>query len=137
MPIFISYSFKDKDVYQNVVSVLQDEGFECWDTEQMKLATSLSNQLRQAIRKCDVCIFIATKNSTESAWCAAETGAFWGARKKVYVLQADPIPEKDELPPPFREDLRAIDIHEIIKDIRKSGIVIPDYKPAVLFFFSS
>ncbi len=61
--------------------------------------------LRQAVEKCDACIFIAMHRALESSWCGAELGAFWKARKPVVVYLADSSLQEEDLPPIVQGDV--------------------------------
>lgn len=89
MNIFVSHSRQDEAIYSNFCLVLDGSGVKRWDQESLAVGRSLSDQLREAIRICDACVFLATKRSVESKWCMAELGAFWGAGKNVIIFLAD------------------------------------------------
>src|SRR5215510_9580235 len=72
---------------------------------EIKPGASLREQLRAAVERCDVCIFVATRDSIESSWCGAELGAFWGAGKPVIVYLAEASLAEDELPPIVQGDV--------------------------------
>lgn len=120
MPIFISYSDKDTAAYSSLCFVLESEKLEYWNTKTMKAGVSLKDQLRMAINKCDVCIFIATRSSVNSKWCLAETGAFWGAGKRIILYVANPDIDKKEMPPLFEGDLWICDVREVIRQAREA-----------------
>jgi hypothetical protein len=84
----------------------------------MSRGESLADQLRDAIRKCEVCVFIATRRSIESAWCLAELGAFWGAGKRVLVFMGEPDLSDSILPPQFKGDLKVNTAQELIDAIK-------------------
>lgn len=79
MGVFISHSQKDEAAYSGFCLALDGKHIDRWDPESMAIGQSLADQLREAIRICDTCVFLATKRSVESKWCMAELGAFWGA----------------------------------------------------------
>ncbi|HKH50135.1 MAG TPA: toll/interleukin-1 receptor domain-containing protein [Thermoanaerobaculia bacterium] len=115
MPAFISHSFKDEAVYSAVCLAVDAAGIKRWDPAMMSPGESLADQLRNAIRECEVCAFIATRRSIESPWCLAELGAFWGADKKVLLFMADPDLADSMLPPQFKGNLRVSTAQELIK----------------------
>ena len=88
-----------------------------WDGR-LKAGASLKEQLRKAITKCDVCIFIATKNSVVSQWCLCEVGAFWGAGKRI-ILYAAHHDIENELPPLFKGDFWTDDAREVINQVKE------------------
>jgi len=76
---FISRSFANEPEFENVADYLNRFGVPYWKPTEIKSGASLRAQLRQAVKACSVCIFVATHRSVESSWCGAELGAFWGA----------------------------------------------------------
>ncbi len=84
----------------------------------MRGGESLRDQLREAIETCDVCIFLATKQSTPSSWCSAELGAFWGARKKVIVYIADATLSDKDLPEQFKGDIWHRKIRDLVAEVK-------------------
>ena len=120
MSIFISYSKKDEAIYSTITLALDGAGVQRWDVESLKAGDSLAEQLRSAIEKCEVCVFLATKSSIKSQWCLAEIGAFWGAGKKVIVYMADSGLNESHLPPQFQGNLRARNGQELLKAIREA-----------------
>jgi DNA-binding MarR family transcriptional regulator len=116
--IFISYSQKDQAQYSSLCVALEHERLPYWKTETMQTGDSLKRQLVEAIRRCDVCIFIATRTSVESKWCLAETGAFWGAGKRIVLFKADSAIDARKMPPLFEGDLWTNDVRTVINQAR-------------------
>jgi CheY-like chemotaxis protein len=98
MTAFISHSFENKPEFENVTDALQLKGIEFWNPAEIRPGASLREQLRAAVDRCKLCIFIATRRSIESSWCGAELGAFWGASKPIIVYLAEASLKDDELP---------------------------------------
>lgn len=123
--VFISHSHKDEASYSSLCLALDRLGVSRWDVSKLTLGRSLSDGLREAINECEICIFLATKRSIKSSWCLAELGAFWGARKKVIIYQAEPDIEKSEIPPQFQGDLWTSDAKKLLNalDFTDSGSV--------------
>lgn len=105
MTAFISHSFQNKPEFENIVDALEQREVPYWNPAEIKPGASLREQLRAAVERCDVCIFVATRHSIESSWCGAELGAFWGAGKPVIVYLAEPSLADDELPPIVQGDV--------------------------------
>ena len=118
MPVFISHSQNDAPLYSTICYAFDAIGLPRWDVLTMSVGLSLPDQLQQAIKRCDACVFIATKRSVESTWCMAEMGAFWGVGKTVAIFMADSEVNKDDLPPQFAENLRTSNIAQIIKTVK-------------------
>jgi hypothetical protein len=102
MAVFISHSFSDKDQFDNIADALKEAGIPYWDPGAMKPGATLSEQLHEAIKRSELCIFVATHSSVESAWCGAELGAFWGAGRRVIIYIADSSLKNDQLPRQFQ-----------------------------------
>ncbi|MEZ5935727.1 MAG: TIR domain-containing protein [Alphaproteobacteria bacterium] len=105
MQAFISHSFENKPEFENIGDALDQRSIPYWNPSEMKAASSLRGQLRSAVDKCGVCIFIATRHSINSSWCGAELGAFWGAGKPIITYVAEPSLAEDELPPIVQGDI--------------------------------
>jgi CheY-like chemotaxis protein len=99
MTAFISHSFDNKPEFDNIADALVQIGVPYWNPTEVKPGGSLRDQLRQAVERCTVCIFVATHRALGSSWCGAELGAFWGAGKPVIVYLADSSLKDEELPP--------------------------------------
>ena len=115
--IFISYSQKDEAAFTSLCLALEAARLPYWPGR-LKAGQSLKEQLRDAITKCDVCIFVATKNSVNSQWCLNEIGAFWGAGKRIVLYAANNDIEND-LPPLFKGDFWTSNAREVIEQVRE------------------
>jgi CheY-like chemotaxis protein len=102
---FISHSFENEPEFENVADCLDRAGVPYWKPAEIKSGASLRTQLRQAVKACSVCIFVATHRSVDSSWCGAELGAFWGAGIPVIVYLADSSLPESALPPVFQGDV--------------------------------
>lgn len=98
MTAFISHSFENEPEFENVTDALELRGVEFWNPAEILLGASLREQLRSAVDRCKLCIFIATRQSVNSSWCGAELGAFWGTGKPIIVYLAEASLRDDELP---------------------------------------
>lgn len=105
MPVFISHSFENKPEFDNIADALANRSVPYWNPAEVKAGSSLREQLRIAVEKCGVCVFVATSNAIASSWCGAELGAFWGAGKPIIVYLAEPSLHEDELPPIVQGDV--------------------------------
>ncbi len=116
--VFISYSFKDEGQYYNIADQLEAAQIPHWGQHDLTPGASLADQLRELIKESPVCIFVATKNSVESAWCGAELGAFWGAGKPVVIYIADSNLESDKLPKQFQGHLLERRIRRVVEAVQ-------------------
>jgi hypothetical protein len=85
----------------------------------MRAGTSLREQLHASIEHCDLCVFIATRNSVQSDWCSAELGAFWGSKKRVIVYVADDSLTDEDIPQQFKGDIWHRKIRDIVRDVKE------------------
>lgn len=115
--IFISYSQKDEAAFSSLCLALESAGLPYWPGR-LKAGEPLKDQLRDAISKCEVCIFVATRTSVTSKWCLNEIGAFWGAGKRIILYAANHDIE-GELPPLFRGDYWTSNAREVISQVRE------------------
>jgi TIR domain-containing protein len=125
MSIFVSHSQQDEAVYTNFCLALEGSHVERWDQETMAVGQSLAAQLKDAIRICDACVFLATKRSVESKWCMAELGAFWGAGKHVIIFLADPEISEAQLPAQFQGNLWTRDARRVLEAIQGLSATVP------------
>lgn len=98
MTAFISHWFENKPEFENVTDALDARGVAYWNPAEIRPGASLREQLRAAVERCSLCIFIASRKSIDSSWCGAELGAFWGAGKPIVVYLAEASLTDDELP---------------------------------------
>jgi len=105
MPVFISHSFENKPEFDNIADALEQKHIDYWKPGSLKAGASLSDQLRQSIVECELCVFVATRHSVQSSWCGAELGAFWGAGKPVVIYVAEASLSEDEMPKQFKGHL--------------------------------
>jgi len=125
MSIFVSHSQQDEAIYSNFCLVLDGAGIKRWGQEEMAIGLSLADQLRQAIRICEACVFLATKRSVESKWCMAELGAFWGAGKQVIIFLADPEIGEAQIPIQFQGNLWTRDARRILETVQTISTMVP------------
>ena len=126
MTIFVSHSHKDEAAYTNLCLALDGAAVKHWDPVAMAVGKSIADQLCEAIRVCDACIFVATKHSVSSQWCMAEIGAFWGAGKQVVVFLADPELTETQLPVQFQGNLWTRDARKVLVTVRSLAIAVPN-----------
>jgi len=121
---FISHSFENKPEFENITDALQLRGVDFWNPGEIRPGGSLREQLRAAVERCTLCIFIATRQSINSSWCGAELGAFWGAGKPIIVYLAEASLKEDELPHIIQGDVwerRISKIADRAKEIKNSA----------------
>ena len=132
-PIFLSHDHDDSAMYSTLSLALKSKNIQCWDVSEMSAGKSLQEQLKEAIKKCGLCVFIATSRSVKSKWCNAELGAFWGFGKTVIVFLADPEIEEESLPPQFKDNLMTADANRLIEAIEKTNSTL-EFDESLEFF---
>ena len=133
MTVFISHSFDNKPEFDNVAESLEQAGVDYWQPTEIASAGSLRDQLRSAIARCSVCIFIATRRSVESSWCGAELGAFWGAGVPIIVYLAESSLAENSLPPILQGDVwerRLSRVAARAKELAQAAQGAPEYDDA-------
>jgi CheY-like chemotaxis protein len=105
MTVFISHSLEYRSDFDNIADALNSAHVPYWNPAEVKAGTLLRDQLRDAVRQCSVCIFVATHRSLQSNWCGTELGAFWGAGKPIIVYLADSSLGDEQLPPIVQGDV--------------------------------
>ncbi len=118
MTVFVSHSFQDKSKYDDICYAFEERSIPHWKPNEIVAGQSLREKLRDAIKNCTVCVFIATRNSLESGWCQAEIGAFWGAGKPVVTYLADDHLTEPDLPKQFQGDKWASSIREVVAAVK-------------------
>jgi hypothetical protein len=126
MSIFVSHSHEDEAAYSNFCLALDGKNIKRWDQETILPGRPLADQLREAIRICDACVFLATKRSVKSEWCMAELGAFWGAGKRVITFLADPEITKAQLPVQFEGNVPTRDARKVLEAIEAESAMVRD-----------
>jgi hypothetical protein len=137
LPIFISHSARDEAVYSVLCIALDANGIERWDPSAVRSGQILAHELRDAISACEACIFLATRRSVESPWCLAELGAFWGARKPVFLFVADSSIADADLPPEFKGNVLVHTAYNLIDQIKRMPKDGPAEFPQCLYYYGS
>jgi hypothetical protein len=117
MRVFISHDFKDRNKFEEVSEALRLRGIEIFNPRQMHGTQRLADQLRESINSCAACVFVATNHSVNSAWCAAELGAFWGTGKQVVIYVADSSLKEEQLPKQFAGWLLVENVFKVADDL--------------------
>ena len=122
MRVFVSHSQSQEDAnsYFKLCTAIERAGISRWDPSSLAHGASLSDQLRNAINDCDMCVFLATKNSIKSRWCLAELGAFWGMNKRVIMYIGDRKIKKSKLPKQFAGHKFTRDRAKVVRELTKT-----------------
>jgi hypothetical protein len=109
MPVFISYSHKDKGFVDELAANLVLERHNVWlDRWELNVGDSIIDRIQRALTESSAMLVILSKNSVESEWCKKELNA--GIireldEKKVIVLPC--VIDDCEVPLFLREKMRA------------------------------
>ncbi len=123
--IFISYSRKDSDVAMQLVELLHSAGLSCWiDTRGIELATQWSKEIVQAIDACDAFVLLLSAASNSSSNVHKEVHLASEKRKKILVLELDPVRLSADLQYPLAGLQRApiSNIDAIIRALGRLGL---------------
>ena len=117
MRVFISHDFDDRDKFDELSEAFRQKAIDVFNPREMRGNLRLADQLRESINSCAACVFVATHRSVNSAWCAAELGAFWGAGKDVILYVADASLKDGDLPKQFAGLLLVHNIFKVADDL--------------------
>ena len=127
--VFISYSSTSKNYAGLLKTWLESSGItSIWHDEDKLLAgVNLREHVMRGVRESACCIFLLDEQSSNSGWCMAEIGGFFGADKPVII---HPVKEKDscEIPPLLAGLKIAFTPAEIIRAVK----AIPQQSPLAL-----
>lgn len=120
MRVFISHSMSegDRDHFENLTAMLEEAKIAFFDPKSMNGSEALRDQLLNALRACDLCVFIFTERSVTRPWCLYEIGAFWGRGRPVIVYQTRPELDEKLLPELLQGLVRFHNIKTLISDVR-------------------
>jgi len=120
MQVFISFAHGERaDVITDLTDALHAKRIHYWHHRSLPPGKPLVRELRRAIANSAVCVFVATKKSTQSDWCKSETGAFWGVGTPVIVYSPSKEVGIEELPPQLQESIFASDIPAVVDELSR------------------
>lgn len=94
--LFISYSSKDGEAAQKVVSFLEEKGIRCWiSSRDIVSGTSYASQIVNAVRQCTGFILIASNNSNQSNHIVSEVSEAFDLKKPIYPFLIDQVTFSD------------------------------------------
>jgi hypothetical protein len=70
--VFVSYSHKDSDAVFPEMIWLKESGFNIWYDEGIEAGTEWREEIAQAIKKTNLCIYFVTPDSAQSENCRKE-----------------------------------------------------------------
>lgn len=117
--VFLSYSFRDKDLAERVSGALAVSGFQVHREDEFSLAgQQLSAAIPQRIGDAEVLIQLLTANSNASEWVAREFAYAVARRDQKHDLIILPIVfDKEQLPEPVRDwwffDLSGMELSDL------------------------
>jgi hypothetical protein len=105
MPVFISYSHKDKEFAEKLSAHLVRNNAHVWmDTWELNVGDSIVSKVQEAIREASALLIVLSKSSVISEWCKKELNAGFMREleeKRVVVL---PILLEDCAMPTFLKE---------------------------------
>ncbi|MBL6614535.1 MAG: toll/interleukin-1 receptor domain-containing protein [Reyranella sp.] len=132
--VFVSYSFRDKDLAERISAALAESGFQVHREDEFSLAgQQLSAAIPQRIGDAEVLIQLLTANSNASEWVAREFAYAVARRDQKHDLIILPIVfDKEQLPEPVRDwwffDLSGMELSDValakIKEICLSSVYL-------------
>ena len=117
--VFLSYSFRDKDLAERMSGALAVSGFQVHREDEFSLAgQQLSAAIPQRIGDAEVLIQLLTANSNASEWVAREFAYAVARRDQKHDLIILPIVfDKEQLPEPVRDwwffDLSGMELSDL------------------------
>jgi hypothetical protein len=96
--LFVSYSHKDRDRVEPVVSVIEEMGRRVWmDRSDITGQTGWAGQIVRAIRECRAVVLMASPNSYTSDQVVRELYLAMNHRKTIVPIEIEPAEMPDEL----------------------------------------
>lgn len=106
MGVFISYSSKDIDALENLVSALRRAHKQVWIDEELRGGENWWREILEEIRNCDVFVFAMSGNSLASKPCLVELSYAEALNKPILPVIVGPITSMRVNP---LADIQAID----------------------------
>ena len=88
--IFISYSRHDTDVVNEIVTLLEQEGYSIWiDRDGIESGEDFKRVILKAIKESKVVLFFSSEHSNVSDWTAKEIGVAVKYKKHIIPIKLD------------------------------------------------
>ena len=88
--IFISYSRHDSDVVNEIVTLLEQEGYSVWiDRDGIESGEDFKKVILKAIKESEVILFFSSEHSNVSDWTAKEIGVAVKYNKHIIPIMLD------------------------------------------------
>ena len=88
--IFISYSRYDSDVVNEIVTLLEQEGYSIWiDRDGIESGEDFKRVILKAIKESKVVLFFSSEHSNVSDWTAKEIGVAVKYKKHIIPIKLD------------------------------------------------
>lgn len=88
--IFISYSRHDTNVVNEIVNMLEQEGYSVWiDRDGIESGEDFKRVILKAIKESEVVLFFSSEHSNASEWTAKEIGVAVKYRKHTIPIKLD------------------------------------------------
>ncbi len=96
--IFISYSRRDQQTAERLQEVLDQEGWEVWWDQEIRVGRRWNKALTEALNRSKAIVILWSKNSVESEWVVREAQHAYDHNKLFSVIL-----EQCDIPEPFQE----------------------------------
>lgn len=88
--IFISYSRRNSVIVNQVVDILEKEGYRVWiDRDGIESGDSFKSDIVAAIEQSQVVLFFSSEDSNRSSWTAKEVGVAVSFNKEIIPIKLD------------------------------------------------
>ena len=91
MPVFVSYSSRDRDAVESLTEDLKDADEQVWLDQRLAGGEAWWRAILDQIRGCDVFVFALSQNSIQSKPCQAELHYAQNLRLPILPVQVGPV----------------------------------------------
>jgi len=125
--VFISYAHVDQERVHLLERALCALGLHVtYDRNDVRVGEPISMAIRDLINKCDIFIVLASVASQKSQWVIHETGAAYGAHKRIIRYIID-LSVRDNIPETLGQIKHVTSFEEIVEYLHKEGDIGPQY----------
>jgi hypothetical protein len=125
--IFISYSYKDRELAEEIASAVKDVGANVWFDRDMKAGASWKDEIQKALEESRTFVIVLTPEALDSEWMNFEVGVAL-SRARLTGARVIPVLAKgirpESLPLLLRDrvavdanDLSGPEIHDLLRNL--------------------
>ena len=94
--VFISHANKDKKIAQNICTILEDKGIQCWIAPRdLERGKSFPPEIVKAIKNTIATLLILSKSSNESEDVCREIHNAFNYKKDVFIIRVEEVVPSD------------------------------------------